>query len=212
MGTEVLRPQNCLIDRFREPQPSTVFPRRKNGNGYYNNYGYRKPVVRTEKKKLNNKIQNHNQNQSEPSISKPVQITGKVTPTPADGGIVMGQVTILRRGESLDSLNPNIRKEKSKMTSIKKKKAGSGSGDELTVYGTGRLGPEQPDMLPKNIRVGFTPTDVYAGSAFSNSPSPRSLPLPSFFNIINNNNKKQIEIKPFDDSASRDLRRLLRLE
>ncbi|WMV10345.1 hypothetical protein MTR67_003730 [Solanum verrucosum] len=175
MGTEVLRPQNCLIDRFREPQPAAAFHRRKN-NGYYNN-GYRKPVVRTEKKKLNNKIQN----QSEPSISrrseesKPVQIPGRVTPA-VDGGIVMGQVMILRRGESLDSLNPNI-----------------------------RLGPDQPGMLPKNIRVGHTPTDVYAGSAFSNSPSPRSLPLPSFFNNMNNNNKKQ-------DSASRDLRRLLRLE
>ncbi|MCD9637772.1 hypothetical protein HAX54_021241 [Datura stramonium] len=200
MGTEVLRPQNCLIDRFREPQPATVFNHRKNGNGYYNNYGYRKPVVRTEKKKLNNKIQNQSEE------SKPAQYAGKVTP--ADGGIVMGQVMILRRGESLDSLNPNIRKE-NKRTSSKKKPA-SGSGDELTVYGTGRLGPEQPEMLPKNIRVGRLPTDVYAGSAFSNSPSPRSLPLPSFFN--NNNHKKQVEFKSFDDSATRDLRRLLRLE
>lgn len=213
MGTEVLRPQNCLIDRFREPQPAAVFHRRKNGNGYYNNNGYRKPVVRTEKKKLNNKIQN----QSEPSISrrseesKPVQIPGKAT-SAADGGIVMGQVMILRRGESLDSLNPNIRKENKTTSSCKKKKPASGSGDELTVYSTGRLGPEQPGMLPKNIRVGRTPTDVYAGSAFSNSPSPRSLPLPSFFNNMNNNNKKQVEFKSFDDSASRDLRRLLRLE
>ncbi|KAK6803795.1 hypothetical protein RDI58_001579 [Solanum bulbocastanum] len=210
MGTEVLRPQNCLIDRFREPQPAAAFHRRKN-NGYYNN-GYRKPVVRTEKKKLN-KIQN----QSEQSISrkseesKPVQIPGRVTPA-VDGGIVMGQVMILRRGESLDSLNPNIMKEKKTTSSGKKKKQpASGSGDELTVYGTGRLGPDQPGMLPKNIRVGHTPTDVYAGSAFSNSPSPRSLPLPSFFNNMNNN-KKQVEFKSFDDSASRDLRRLLRLE
>ncbi|XP_009588869.1 uncharacterized protein LOC107780720 [Nicotiana tabacum] len=182
MGTEVLRPQNCL----REPQPATVFHRRKTGNGYYNNYGYRKPVVRTEKKKLNNKSQNQNQNHSEPLISRR---------SSAEGGKVTGYVTILRRGESLDSLNPKIGSGKKK--------------SELTVYGTGRLGPEQPGMVPKQIRVGFSPADMYAGSAaFSNSPSPRSLPLPSFFN----NSKKQVEFKSFDDFATRDLRRLLRLE
>ncbi|OIS98549.1 PREDICTED: uncharacterized protein LOC109232558 [Nicotiana attenuata] len=171
MGTEVLRPQNCL----REPQAAMVFHRRKTGNGYYNNYGYRKPVVRTEKKKLNNKSQN--QNKAEPLISRR---------SSADGG----NVTILRRGDSLDSLNPKIGTDKKK--------------PEFTVYGTGRLGPE----APKQIRVGFSPADMYAGSAaFSNSPSPRSLPLPSFFN-----SKKQVEFKSFDDSATRDLRRLLRLE
>ncbi|KAJ8565916.1 hypothetical protein K7X08_008492 [Anisodus acutangulus] len=185
MGTEVLRPQNCLIERFREPQP--VFHRRKTGNGYT----YRKPVFRTEKKKLNNKIQN----QSEPSISKRSEESKQAQiPSP----IVMSEVMILRRGESLDSLNPSIRKENKTTSSCKKKT----TSDELTVYGTGRLGPEQPEMLPKKIRVGRS--DVYAGSAFSNSPSPRALPLPSFFN---NNNKKS-----FDDSATRDLRRLLRLE
>ncbi|KAJ8573784.1 hypothetical protein K7X08_010295 [Anisodus acutangulus] len=186
MGTEVLRPQNCLMERFREPQP--VFHRRKTGNGY--NYSYRKPIVRTEKKKLNNKIQN---NQSEPSISKRSEESKQAQiPSP----IVMGQVVILRRGELLDFLNPNIKKENKTTSSCKKKPV-----NELTVYGTGRLGPERPEMLPKQIRVGRS--DVYAGSAFSNSPSPRSLPLPSFFN----NNKKS-----FDDSATRDLRRLLRLE
>ncbi|XP_060216820.1 uncharacterized protein LOC132644257 [Lycium barbarum] len=179
MGTEVLRPQNCLIERFREPRP--VFHRRKTGNGYHN--GYRKPVIRTEKKKV--------KNQSEPSISR-----GSEEPKP-----VMGQVMILRRGESLDSLNPNIRKENETASCNKKKPV-----TDLTVYGTGRLGPEQPEMLPKQIQVGRS--DMYAGSAFSNSPSPRSLPLPSFFN----NNKKQVEFRSFDDSATRDLRRLLRLE
>ncbi|CAN4112824.1 unnamed protein product [Withania somnifera] len=205
MGTEVLRPKNCLIDRFREPQPETVFHRRKNGNGYYN-YGYRKQVVRMRKKKLNGKVQNL----SEPSISKPVQITGEVTPE--DGGMVMGQVTILRRGELLDSVNPNIRKENKTTSSSCKKKPASCSGDELTVYGTVRLGPEQPEMLPKNIRMGRTPTDVYVESAFSNSPSPRSLPLPSFFSNMNNNKNNNRELKPFNDSATRDIRRLLGLE
>nr|GMD77387.1 proline-rich nuclear receptor coactivator [Ipomoea batatas] len=61
------------------------------------------------------------------------------------------------------------------------------------------------------IRVSRSSGDVYAGSGFSNSPSPRSLPLSSFFN---NANKKQdgSDTTSFDDSATRDLRRLLRLE
>ncbi|GMP53455.1 hypothetical protein CsSME_00018905 [Camellia sinensis var. sinensis] len=47
----------------------------------------------------------------------------------------------------------------------------------------------------------------YAGSAFSVSPSPRSVPLPSFFS------KKQLSKVAIDgDSATRDLRRLLQLD
>ncbi|CAN1274678.1 hypothetical protein LINPERPRIM_LOCUS15472 [Linum perenne] len=44
---------------------------------------------------------------------------------------------------------------------------------------------------------------MYAGSAFAVSPSPSALPLPSF------SKKKQVSV---DDSATRDLRRLLRLD
>ncbi|KAF8392511.1 hypothetical protein HHK36_022854 [Tetracentron sinense] len=47
--------------------------------------------------------------------------------------------------------------------------------------------------------------DVYAGSACSLSPSPSSLPLPSFF-------KKKEDLAIFQDSATKDLRRLLRLD
>lgn len=48
-------------------------------------------------------------------------------------------------------------------------------------------------------------SDKYAGSAFSMSPSPSALPLPSFLM------KKQFSAA-VDDSATRDLRRLLRLD
>lgn len=48
-------------------------------------------------------------------------------------------------------------------------------------------------------------SDKYAGSAFSVSPSPSALPLPSFLM------KKQFSAT-VDDSATRDLRRLLRLD
>lgn len=49
-----------------------------------------------------------------------------------------------------------------------------------------------------------TNSDVYAGSAFSQSPSPSSLPLPTF-------SRKREGLAVVDDTATRDLRRLLRI-
>lgn len=183
MTTEVLRPQDILIQRFTV-SPSECYRRRThfgNGNGYFNprsSYGNRKPVVRTERERSEKKKV---KNQPEPLMRRrpedlrPTQNAGK-----SNSGIIMGQVTILRRGKSLDSLK--------------------------SIYGARTLGPVQPETVPKQIRVGLSSTDVYADSAYSNSPSPRALPLPSFFN------KKQEDFKSFDDFATRDLRRLLRLE
>ncbi|VVA98856.1 unnamed protein product [Arabis nemorensis] len=52
--------------------------------------------------------------------------------------------------------------------------------------------------------------EVYAGSSiFVVSPAPSSLPLPSF---SRRNAKTQVVVVSVDDSASQDLRRLLRLE
>lgn len=188
MATEVLRPHDILIQRFRV-SPSACYCRRTNfgngnGNDYFNprsSYGNRKQVVkpereRSEKKKTKNQPDELLMKRRSVSSEdlRPMHNAGK-----SNAGIVMGQVTILRRGESLDSLIPVTRK----------------------------IGPVQPEMMsPKQIRVGLSSADVYAGSAFSNSPSPRALPLPSFFN------KKHDDFKSFDDFATRDLRRLLRLE
>uniref|UniRef100_A0A5B7BE85 Uncharacterized protein n=1 Tax=Davidia involucrata TaxID=16924 RepID=A0A5B7BE85_DAVIN len=172
MGTEVLRPQDCLIERIR--LAPSVFHRRSYGNG---NPKFRKPV----KKRFNNA--------SEPSISK----RSSSSDDSRKNHLMVGQVTILRRGESLDAKI---------------------NGGNQPFCGTQRLGPH-PGMVPKQIRIGDgelkSPvavgiwSDVYAGSAFSLSPSPSSLPLPSFFN------KKQVS-KIVDDSATKDLRRLLRLD
>lgn len=100
------------------------------------------------------------------------------------------KVTILRRGESLDSLV--------KSDGLKKE------GEDLVIIGTQRLGPD-PNMVPKQIRiVDFkTGCDVYAGSAFAMSPSPSALPIPSF--------QRKFAPVAVDDSATRDLRRLLRI-
>ncbi|XP_042449100.1 uncharacterized protein LOC122034027 [Zingiber officinale] len=54
-----------------------------------------------------------------------------------------------------------------------------------------------------------TPRDVYAGSACALSPSPRALPLPRFSRRKEESPAGATSVDPF---ATRDLRRLLRLE
>ncbi|KAF2311024.1 hypothetical protein GH714_019202 [Hevea brasiliensis] len=91
--------------------------------------------------------------------------------------LLMEKVTILRRGESLDS------KIRSSETAAASKKYQAG---DMVVTGTDRLGPD-PEMVPKQIRIVDLRSpvagkcDVYAGSAFAVSPAPSSLPLPSFY-------------------------------
>ncbi|XP_059649159.1 uncharacterized protein LOC132295094 [Cornus florida] len=181
MGTEVLRPQDCLIERIGVAP--AVFHRRRSFYGNGNpNPSFRKPVFRQGQKKRFNYP-------SEPSISKRSSEDFKQNYNHHHHH-VMGHVAVLRRGESLD-LKMN--------------------GEDLIVYGTERSGPD-PEMVRREIRVGDLRSalaaggrsDMYAGSAFAMSPSPSSLPLPSFFN------KKQVS-EIADDSASRDLRRLLGL-
>ena len=203
MGTEVLRPQDCLIERIRVPQPAVFYRRRNYGNpnfNYPNTRSSRKPAVRqekTEKKRYVTTV--------EPSVSKRSSSADDLRV--AKTGPAMEKVTILRRGESLDS----------KIKSESKKEGGGGEG--LVVTSTERLGPA-PEMVPKQIRIvdprsPSPPTpppmmrkcDMYAGSAFAMSPAPSSLPLPSF------SKKKQVASGiVVDDSATRDLRRLLRLD
>ncbi|XP_022138318.1 uncharacterized protein LOC111009532 [Momordica charantia] len=195
MGTEILRPQDCLIERIRVPPAALCRRRSSYGNSdssyvySYNPRSNRKSAAaarfeRPEQKKRF--VSNH----SEPSVSKRSSSDDLKA---MKNSLVMEKVTILRRGESLDS--------KFKSEALKKE------GDNLVVCGTERLGPA-PEMVPKQIRivdVRCPISDVYAGSAFSMSPSPSSLPLPSF------SKKKQVSTI-VDDSATRDLRRLLRLD
>ncbi|KAK0607337.1 hypothetical protein LWI29_013508 [Acer saccharum] len=181
MGTEVLRPQDCLIQRIRVSSPGGLFSRRRNyygsnnPNSYYN-YNYnishhqnninsnvrttnRKPAFRHERPDQ----RRHQRAQSEPSVSRRSVYDDNSSAKRSSSDDSM-KVSILRRGESLDS-----------------KIKSSGSVD------AGR----------------FSPAAMYAGSGFAVSPAPSSLPLPSF------SKKKQTSI---DDSATRDIKRLLRLE
>ncbi|TVU20776.1 hypothetical protein EJB05_30372, partial [Eragrostis curvula] len=52
-------------------------------------------------------------------------------------------------------------------------------------------------------KAAVAPAEVYAGPSFSTSPEPSALPLPQF------PLKKAVAV---DDAATRDLRRILRLE
>lgn len=182
MGTEILRPQDCLFNGVRV-SPAACSRRRYGGN---QNWSYNNNAKINKKPPVQRK-------QSEPSIS---QRSSSVDDLKAvRNNLVMEKVTILRRGESIGL---RIRSSDSlKMEA---------DGVDLVVTGTDRLGPD-PEMVPRQIQIvdirsGGKP-DMYAGSAFAVSPAPSSLPFPSF------STKKQALVH---DSATRDLRRLLRLD
>ncbi|KAL6548439.1 hypothetical protein OROGR_008860 [Orobanche gracilis] len=226
MGTEVLPPQDLLADRFRVPPAS--FHRRRNfqGNGNLTHLIVnRRPSYNTAHKKTSPRPDKKRSNAAAESGGTKKSIHGGASvPRRKDDCLVMGQVTLLRRGESLDSFTTS--KVKGRKSSPNPRSPNQIPVDDMAVLGTNRIGPDSPEMFLKQIRLSppsppdvyaglefsLYPSrpDVYAGSAFSLSPSPRSLPLPSFFN------KKQqpshCGINPLDNPATRDLRRLLRLD
>ncbi|XP_030473821.1 uncharacterized protein LOC130136199 [Syzygium oleosum] len=206
MATEVLRPRDCLIQRIRVSPAS--FPRRKACN-YGNSYSNpsrssarpnRKQIHQQQQPAAKPEVQRKRlvPAQPEPSTSFSRSSSDDLRQGRSSSGLVMEKVTILRRGESLDS------KIKSQVS-----EAAASSSGLVVCDGTQRLGPD-PAMVPKQVRMvdlrspaAARRCDVYAGSAFAVSPEPSSLPLPSF------SKKKHVS---FDDSATRDLRRLLRLD
>ncbi|WOG83351.1 hypothetical protein DCAR_0102526 [Daucus carota subsp. sativus] len=220
MGTQVLRPQDCLTHRIGVPPPA--FHRRNTSfNGFKSGIPkVNRPVIRSDRpvqlrnseQRKRSPVQLRNspeqrkrspvqlrrspekKRSSEPiSFSKRSASAGDLTYKQNQIGnnnknlLVAEKVRILRRGESLVSITA----------------ANEDNGGEMAVYGTGRLGPD-PETVTKQVRVGLP--DVYAGSAVTMSPSPRALPVPSFFKKGGGGQKL------VDDSATKDLRRLLRLD
>ncbi|CAL9054493.1 uncharacterized protein LOC135675410 [Musa acuminata AAA Group] len=165
MGTEVLRPQDCLV------RPS--------------------PTLR------NHKPLRRRRDASPKEPAKPRSLAGAAR-------LAMGRVTILRRGESLEAMM--AKKGEPTSTPV--------ADLDRAVLGAEPLGPD-PATIPREFRLlppvaaPLLPDDMDAATGFVLSPSPRALPLPRF--------SRRKEGSPataavVDCSATRDLRRLLRLE
>lgn len=182
MATEVLRPQDVLVQRFRVH--TTPCPRRRDlpANGAStslasNQNQQRRPSTKHEKKRSTTDTRKPNQG-------------GDLRRRSEIGGAV-GKVTLLRRGESLNSLATKIGGSKPINTVVE---------DPAAI----RARSDSEVLVPRKVGKAPPPkVDVYAGAAFESSPSPRCLPQPTFFS------KKG---EAFEDGATRSLRRMLRLE
>ncbi|CAA2991519.1 Hypothetical predicted protein [Olea europaea subsp. europaea] len=200
MGTEVLRPQDCLVERryFSGHGNLIANTKQQHGGDYYEKAVVRPERAEQKKKFYGNGMYKKSWSSEDLKSRHTATLAGGAANCTGGTGIAMGKVTILRRGESVDSLTKMKNKAKSQQDRT--------PVDNLAIRGT-------PAIIPKQIRLAppAEAVDMYAGSAFSMSPSPRALPLPSFFN----KKKKQEDdgyAKLFEYSATRDLRRLLRLE
>ncbi|KAL4388505.1 hypothetical protein GQ457_09G022760 [Hibiscus cannabinus] len=167
MGTEVLRSQDCLIERIRIPP--TACPRRRYGNGSFNPSYYYSHNNNNGNGRFNRKPAQRKRVGSEQPILKKYGSTDDLKTV--RNNVTMEKVTILRRGESLD-------------TKIRSINGGGGREEGLLVTGTDRLGPD-PERSQNRSKLWISSlldgkSDVYAGSAFFVSPAPSSLPLPSF--------------------------------
>ncbi|KAL6012067.1 hypothetical protein ACLOJK_002542 [Asimina triloba] len=124
--------------------------------------------------------------------------------------LVMENVTILKRGQDLKSLSlkggRSGGRDDAARAAAGNALVGRIEDEDSLLCSTGRLGPE-PELVPRKARLtdvrsvsGACRDSLYAGAAFFSSPSPSSLPFPAFFAKKNN------------DLATKDLRRLLRIE
>ncbi|PKI47973.1 hypothetical protein CRG98_031637 [Punica granatum] len=216
MGTEILRPQDCLKGRIRTSP--ALFSRRR-GCNYGNSYSNNHTNLNHNPNPSPNPRPSRKQQQHQPVRSeKPDHKRRPAQPEPRrwssdDGraGLVAEKVTILRRGASLDSkMKSELGARQAQATELRSvtilrrgASLDSKMKSELSLKKEGgERGARQAQATELRSPM-MTKCDMYAGSAFAVSPEPSSLPLPSF------SKKKLVS---FDDSATRDLRRLLRLD
>ncbi|GLJ42780.1 hypothetical protein SUGI_0887110 [Cryptomeria japonica] len=198
MGTAVMQAQDCLSPYeglmgavYRAPaKPKSKSPsRKKSGHAQQEK---KRPEAVTDSRKRSVKSQNFQRQNGKGNLKE----QGK-------NNMVMGQVTILKRGHTVES----------------------------TTHAMGRLGvsPPKAEFVARPTRsAGFEPAtfvktfkakpkpEEWAGPAFANSPSPSCVPLPNFSvkkTAAAAEEKVLIEdeFPQIDSSATRDLRRLLGL-
>ncbi|GMI89311.1 hypothetical protein like AT4G02040 [Hibiscus trionum] len=159
MTTAVLRTEGCLRNRFRRETLGLDRPFRHRRSP---NPRMIKPSNRKGSPPLG--FHSNNRRQSESMVTKS---PGK--------NLVMGQVKILKRGETLTGI---AEKKKTDLGRIN----GSKVEEEfdLALGSTNRLGPD-PETMQKQVRLKeFKIGGFYAGPASCVSPPPSSLPVPGF--------------------------------
>ncbi|EOA22799.1 hypothetical protein CARUB_v10003517mg [Capsella rubella] len=107
-----------------------------------------------------------------PSTPQPTVIKSPA----ANNNLVMEQVKILKRGETLSAFSnkENSGCDVTRRPVLKK----TVNDTDLIVTSTNRLGPE-PEILMKQIGA-FKRLEIFAGAGCSISPLPSSVPIPCF--------------------------------
>ncbi|CAI0395108.1 unnamed protein product [Linum tenue] len=158
MATAILSPRDCLQGRFRREAFTLRSPRVASSRDAFPNPKPKADARRRKRSPVGN--------QKDRAASRSQSLN-----------LVMGQVKILKRGESLDSVTESEDEKKGKREEGEGKKV-----VDLGLGSTDRLGPE-PEIVQKEIRVeefNKVGDTMYAGSAFFTSPPPSSLPVPAF--------------------------------
>ncbi|CAL1358918.1 unnamed protein product [Linum trigynum] len=165
MATAILSPRDCLQGRFRREAFTLRSPASRAASS--------RDAVANPKADARRRKRSPMGSQKERAASRSQSLVAKLP----GNNLVMGQVKILKRGESLDSVTESEDEKKGKREEGEGKKV-----VDLGLGSTDRLGPE-PEIVQKEIRVeefNKVGDTMYAGSAFFTSPPPSSLPVPAF--------------------------------
>ncbi|XP_019084202.1 PREDICTED: uncharacterized protein LOC104707897 [Camelina sativa] len=92
--------------------------------------------------------------------------------------LVMGEVKILKRGETLSAFNNKENNSSCDVTRRPVSKKMMNNDVDLIVSSTNRLGPE-PETVKKQIGA-LKRLEIFAGAGCSISPLPSSVPIPCF--------------------------------